>query len=202
MKLKFMNPEKVGRLGVVFLSRAFNVAVHEYGLDNIDGTVELEMGKMAISGIDIIVEDDEIVGLKIDGIGGETTSKIGPNNTVKVRLRPSPFEGIGPIMHAWAHEMKHVAQVIFGELVSVDDNEVDGPAKLTWKGTEYTREQLKKIPHDKRPWESDAEEGAKRVNKLMFLDAVKYARTPEGKAELLDASQKQRLEEDKVQGNA
>jgi hypothetical protein len=186
VKLVIKNPDVCGPVGVLFMNRAFDVAIREYGIDKLPGTVNLEFKPPHIEEISL-VETSKGMAIQIGELGGRTYPKILPGNVASVQIMISPFMGVEQLMHTWAHELKHVAQNFLGEFVAKEAH----AEHVTWLGTVYTDD----LPWDKRPWEKDAEDAAFRIDPLVLKDAIAFAKSSEGKAALEAARQKQLLED-------
>jgi hypothetical protein len=173
MKLEIVNPETIGVLGVATLKQVFKVAAHEYGLDDIDGTVEIKITHPKIESLTISRD-----GISILAVGGATRNKIFPGNVMRVKISPTPdpeMSMMDQLIHVTAHELVHVAQQMKGRFSASNDG-------IIWEGKTFTNEDMEDTPHSKLPWEVEAEDEAKRVYPIALASLKAYANSDEGKA--------------------
>lgn len=189
MKLELVGTKKLGTIAEKTLQIAFDVAQTEYGLDKIDGTVRLKVGKPDLTPLSFRFTT-EGVAILVNAVEGGTSDKILPGNVINVKLTPSNTD-MANVLHVWCHELAHVAQSITGRLVG-------GPASgPVWLGRKYKRAELEELGHDKWPWEMEANAEADRIMPKVDAALDKYIASPEGTALLLQAVEKRKLEEAK-----
>ena len=175
LKLEITNPEACGRMGIIAFRRAFDVAVREYKIGDIDGTVKLTFKPFRLQEL-MVSHTKKGINVQTAGVSGETYSRVLPGNVSLVRIMPAPSMSMQDVMQTWLHEMKHVAQHLKGEFVANEDDD-----HITWMGSIMTDVQVRKIGYDNFPWEKDAREAAEKLIPVVMQDLDDYAQTPEGK---------------------